>query len=290
MTCSLIRRHNHLRRTLTAVRRTVDRGNPMRTSGPRILRRLISPILVLIAWQIAVESFEFGSGFIPTPTEVLQLLHTWVLGPATNDRYSGTWLNSVEASAMRVFAGFAVAAVAGTIVGMLVGRSPVFADLVDPSIQTLRPIPVSAWVPFSLIFFGIGPAAAIFLVGFGSFFPVTLNTAAGARQVSLLHTRSAHMLGAGTLRTIFLVIIPSALPSIMVGLRLAMGLSWVLLIVAEMVAVKSGLGYDLWNAYYYSRMDVIVAAMLTIGILGFLSDRLILALSAYLLRWQTAGS
>ncbi len=221
---------------------------------------------------------------------MLQLLHTWILGPATNDRYSGTWLISVEASAARAFAGFAVASIAGVVIGMLIGRSEIFADLLDPLIQTLRPIPVSAWVPFSLIFFGIGPAAAIFLVGFGAFFPVTLNTAAGARQVSLLHTRSARMLGAGALRTIFLVIVPSAMPSILVGLRLAMGLSWVLLIVAEMVAVKSGLGYDLWNAYYYSRMDVIVAAMLTIGVFGYLSDRLILAVSAYLLRWQTAGS
>jgi len=97
------------------------------------------------------------------------------------------------------------------------------------------------------------------------------------------------MLAAKILRTTFLVVIPSAMPSILVGLRLAMGLSWVLLIVAEMVAVKSGLGYDLWNAYYYSRMDVIVAAMLTIGILGSLSDRLVLVVSSYLLRWQAAN-
>jgi NitT/TauT family transport system permease protein len=262
----------------------------MRTNWPKILRRVTPPIVILIAWQIAVDVFHFGSGFIPTPVEVFQLLHTWILGPVANDRYSGTWITSVEASATRVFAGFAVASATGIVVGMLIGRSEVFADIVDPLIQMLRPIPVSAWVPFSLIFFGIGPAAAIFLVSLGAFFPVTLNTAAGARQVSILHTRSARMLGAGALRTILSVIIPSAMPSILVGLRLAMGLSWVLLIVAEMVAVKSGLGYDLWNAYYYSRMDVIVAAMLTIGVFGFLSDRLILAFSAYLLRWQTAGT
>jgi NitT/TauT family transport system permease protein len=94
------------------------------------------------------------------------------------------------------------------------------------------------------------------------------------------------MLGAGFPLTLRSVILPSALPSIFVGLRLAMGLSWVLLIVAEMVAVKSGLGYDLWNAYYYARMDVIVAAMLTIGVLGFLSDRVVLLVSHRALRWR----
>jgi NitT/TauT family transport system permease protein len=147
---------------------------------------------------------------------------------------------------------------------------------------------VSAWVPFSLVFFGIGPMAAVFLVALGAFFPVVLNTIAGARHVSELHLRSAAMLGAKPLRAIFTVILPSSLPSILVGLRLAMGLSWVLLIVAEMVAVKSGLGYELWNAYYYSRMDIIVAAMLTIGVLGYVSDRLLLIFSRRLLRWHTA--
>jgi NitT/TauT family transport system permease protein len=261
----------------------------MRIDWPRILRRATPPLVFLIVWQVSVQAFRLGSGFVPTPVEVLQLLHTWILGPIANDRYSGTWLISVESSAARVFAGFAVASFAGIVVGLLIGRSNVCADLIDPSIQILRPIPVSAWVPFSLVFFGIGPTAAIFLVSFGAFFPVVINAAAGARQVSVIHTRSARMLGASTLRTTFLVIVPGAMPSILVGLRLAMGLSWVLLIVAEMVAVKSGLGYDLWNAYYYSRMDVIVAAMLTIGILGFLSDRLILVISGYLLRWQAAG-
>ena len=141
-------------------------------------------------------------------------------------------------------------------------------------------------MPFSLVFFGISPASAVFLVTLGAFFPVVLNSVAGVRHVSELHLRSARMLGAGIARSLWRVILPSALPSIFVGLRLAMGLSWVLLIVAEMVAVKSGLGYELWNAYYYNRMDVIVAAMLTIGLLGFLSDRVILLISWRIFRWR----
>jgi NitT/TauT family transport system permease protein len=171
---------------------------------------------------------------------------------------------------------------------MLIGRSRTFADYVDPIVQVLRPVPVSAWVPFSLVFFGIGPASAVFLVALGAFFPVVMNTISGARHVSELHLRSARMLGADRWFAATRVLIPSSLPSILVGLRLALGLSWVLLIVAEMVAVKSGLGYELWNAYYYSRMDVIVAAMVTIGLLGFLSDVALVKLSARLTAWHEA--
>jgi NitT/TauT family transport system permease protein len=250
-------------------------------------RRMATPAIVLIIWQASVGAFRFGSGFIPMPSEAVQSLAIWIFGGATGDRYSGTWVASVEASFGRVISGFIVASLMGILIGMLIGRSRVLSDLIDPLVQALRPIPVSAWVPFSLVFFGIGPGAAIFLVALGAFFPVVLNTVSGARQVSVLHLRSSRMLGAGALRSVLLVVIPSASPSILVGLRLAMGLSWVLLIVAEMVAVKSGLGYELWNAYYYSRMDVIVAAMLTIGVLGFLSDRVIVMISNYVLRWQS---
>jgi NitT/TauT family transport system permease protein len=117
---------------------------------------------------------------------------------------------------------------------------------------------------------------------------VVMNTISGARHVSELHLRSARMLGADRWFASTRVILPSSLPSILVGLRLALGLAWVLLIVAEMVAVKSGLGYELWNAYYYSRMDVIVAAMITIGLLGFLSDLALVKLSSRLLVWYEA--
>jgi NitT/TauT family transport system permease protein len=171
---------------------------------------------------------------------------------------------------------------------MVIGRSRAVADYFDPVIQILRPVPVSSWVPFSLVFFGIGPASAVFLVALGAFFPVVMNTISGARHVSELHLRSARMLGADRWFASTRVILPSSLPSILVGLRLALGLAWVLLIVAEMVAVKSGLGYELWNAYYYSRMDVIVAAMVTIGLLGFLSDFALVKLSARVLRWHEA--
>ena len=252
----------------------------------RMARRAIAPVAVLVLWQIAVQFFGFGGGFVPTPVEVVQTLAVWIFGLGSNDRFAGTWIDAVHASTQRVVIGFLIAAVVGIAIGALIARSALAADVFDPILQVLRPIPVSAWVPFSMVFFGIGPASAISLVALGAFFPVVMNTVAGVRHVSLLHLRSAKMLGAGNTTSLFRVVLPSALPSIFVGLRLAMGLSWVLLIVAEMVAVKSGLGYELWNAYYYNRMDLIVASMLTIGMLGFVSDRIILAISAHVLRWR----
>ena len=261
----------------------------MRTSdGMRLLRRLAAPAVIVVLWQVLVGKFGWGGGFVPTPVAVVETAGVWIFGFGSTDRYAGTWLNAVSASSQRVFAGFLVAAAIGIALGLLVGRSRLAADYLDPVIQVLRPVPVSAWVPFSLVFFGIGPASAVFLVALGAFFPVVMNTMSGARHVSELHLRSARMLGAQPWFSALRVILPSSLPSILVGLRLALGLSWVLLIVAEMVAVKSGLGYELWNAYYYSRMDVIVAAMVTIGLLGFLSDAALVAVSSRLLVWHEA--
>lgn len=254
----------------------------------RWLRRLAVPAALIVLWQVLAGPFRWGGGFVPTPVEVVQTTAIWMFGLGSSDRFAGTWLAAVWASAQRVFGGFVGASIVGIVLGMAIGRSRTVADYLDPLIQVLRPVPVSAWVPFSLVFFGIGAASAVFLVALGAFFPVVMNTISGARHVSALHLRSAQMLGADRWFSATRVILPSSLPSILVGLRLAMGLSWVLLIVAEMVAVKSGLGYELWNAYYYSRMDVIVAAMATIGVLGFLSDIALVALSSRLLVWHEA--
>jgi NitT/TauT family transport system permease protein len=259
-----------------------------RTDWMRLGRWLAVPIVILVLWQVLAGVYGWGGGFVPTPVQVVQTAGVWIFGFGSNDRYAGTWLPAVIASSERVFGGFVVASIIGVALGMLIGRSKLVADYLDPVIQVLRPVPVSAWVPFSLVFFGIGAASAVFLVALGAFFPVVMNTISGARHVSELHLRSAQMLGAQRWFAATRVVLPSSLPSILVGLRLAMGLSWVLLIVAEMVAVKSGLGYELWNAYYYSRMDVIVAAMVTIGVLGFVSDVALVALSSRLLVWHQA--
>lgn len=243
---------------------------------------------LLIVWQVAVQFFHFGGGFVPTPVAVLEAFSVWTGAVPGKGQYAGTWLTAVIASSERVASGFFVAAIIAIPLGILIGRYRLAADIFDPVVQLLRPVPVSAWVPFSMVFFGIKPAAATFLVAIGTFFPIVLNTSAGARHVHDLHLRSAAMLGSKTPRTLVTVILPASLPSIFTGLRVGMGLAWVLVIVAEMVAVKSGLGYELWNSYYYSRMDIIVGVMATIGVLGFACDQIIVLVSRRLLAWNRA--
>jgi len=247
-------------------------------------RRVIPPLVVVVLWQFLVQQFGIGDGFIPTPTEVMLALYEWIFGHG--GRYAGTWLASLRDSALRVGAGFFTALLIGAPLGIMIGRSKLAADLVDPILHLLRPIPTASWIPFCLIFFGIGTSAAIALVAVGAFFPIVLNATAGARQVSTLHLRSAHMLDATPFQTLRWVVLPAALPSLLVGARIALGLAWMLVVISEMVAVKSGLGYELWDAYYYNRMDVVVAAMVTVGLFGYLSDYLIRLIVRRYLFWH----
>jgi NitT/TauT family transport system permease protein len=250
-----------------------------------LLRKCGPVLIVLLLWQYAVVQYGFGDGFIPAPTEVITATYEWIFGP--EGRYSGTWAASFVDSAIRVLTGFTCALIIGVPLGIMIGRSKVLADLIDPLLQVLRPVPTASWIPFCLIFFGIGTGAAIALVTIGSFFPILLNTTAGARNVSKLHIRSAQMLGLNRFQMIYRVVLPSALPSILVGARIAMGLSWMLVVISEMVAVKTGVGYELWDAYYYNRMDVVVAAMVIVGVAGFISDYILQRLAKRYLFWST---
>ena len=150
----------------------------------------------------------------------------------------------------------------------------------------MRPIPLTAWVPFAVVFFGIREPAAIFLITLGSFFPIVVNATAGAQHTPIVLVRAAQMLGMGEAELVPKVVVPSALPSIVTGLRLGIGVAWVLVIVAEMLAVQGGLGYALWSAYQFSRLDLILAAIVSVGSLGLLSDRLVSAVGGRTLRWQ----
>src|SRR5439155_801639 len=169
--------------------------------------------------------------------------------------YSGTWLANVLDSSRRVCEGFLIAAGVGIPLGLMIGWNRLASTLVDPSIQLLRPVPITAWLPFSIAVFGIYDAGALFLIGLGAFYPIVVNTTHGVRDTNLLLLRAARMLGAGEAAILRKVVFPSALPSIFTGLRLGVGVAWTAVIVAEMIAVKSGLGYVLWDAYYVGRME-----------------------------------
>ena len=247
------------------------------------------PALLVALWHFAVELHWVAEGIIPSPAQVLRSWHTWIFGSTTAmlSPYSGTWVDNVLYSSRRVLQGFGLATLVAVPLGLMIGWNRFAARVVDPTIQLLRPVPITAWLPFAIAVFGIYDASALFLIGLGAFYPIVVNTTHGVRDTNLLLLRAARMMGAGAATVMGKVVFPSALPSIFTGLRLSIGVVWTAVIVVEIIAVKSGLGYVLWDAYYVGRMDICVATMFSVGLLGFLSDRVIVWASRLLLRWRS---
>ena len=252
------------------------------------LQALLLPVAILVLWELAGRADIIPEGLLPRPSTVVATWRVWAFGSGGFglNPYSGTWTDTVLFSARRVAEGFAVAVVVAVPVGILIGWSALLARLVDPLIQGLRPIPITAWLPFSIALFGIRDSGAVFLIALGAFYPIVVNATAGARDVRLNLVRAARMMGASNTDLLLRVVFPNALPSILTGMRIGLGVAWTAVIVAEIVAVKSGLGYVLWDAYYVGRMDVVLADMVSIGLAGFLSDRLMLLVSGWVLHWK----
>lgn len=248
---------------------------------------LVVPVLVLLVWQI-VGSRESMAGIVPTPLAVIDGWKDWMFGAAGMglNPYKGTWLSNVQYSGLRVVQGFVLAAVLGIPLGLMIGWSKLVSQLFDPLVQSLRPIPITAWLPFSIALFGIRDIGSIFLIFLGGFYAIVVNATQGARDVERNLVRAALMMGATRTQLLRRVVLPSAMPSIFTGLRIGLGISWTAVIVSEMVAVKSGLGYVLWDAYYVGRMDIVLADMVSIGAMGYLSDRLIVFVERRVLRWR----
>lgn len=258
----------------------------------RIALALALPVAVIAIWQMSGTNGSLFGGVLPTPDRVWQAWKVWAFGTAGLglNPYSGTWLANLVFSAERVAKGFLCAIIVGIPVGIAIGWNRIASGALDPTVQVLRPIPITAWLPFSIAVFGIHDFGAIFLIALGAFYPIVVNTSQGARDVERNLIRAALMMGAGRWTVLRRVVLPASLPSIFTGLRIGLGIAWTAVIVAEMVAVKSGLGYVLWDAYYVGRMDVVIADMVSIGLLGFLSDRIILLIEHWVLGWRRMQS
>jgi NitT/TauT family transport system permease protein len=256
------------------------------------LLAVVLPIVVIAIWQLAGTNGSLFGGVLPTPDRAWQAWKVWAFGSTglSLNPYSGTWFANLFFSAERVGKGFLAAIVVGVPVGLAIGWNRIASSALDPTVQLLRPIPITAWLPFSIAVFGIRDMGAVFLIALGAFYPIVVNTAQGARDVERNLIRAALMMGAGRWTVLRRVVLPASLPSIFTGLRIGLGIAWTAVIVAEMVAVKSGLGYVLWDAYYVGRMDVVIADMVSIGLLGLISDRVILLIERWVLTWRRLQS
>jgi NitT/TauT family transport system permease protein len=250
-------------------------------TGGRPLLRLTSLALFLVAWHAATAwELDLYVRFtnIPSPARVLE--------EAIKLFASTTFYVHIGASLERIYLGFALATVLGVGLGLLIGWFRFAEDVLFPPIELVRPIPAVAWVPLAIMLWPTERSSIVFITGLGAFFPIVLNTIHGVEGIDRGLVRAATSLGAGPASIFREVVIPGAMPSIVTGLSVGMGVSWICLISAEMISGQYGIGYYTWVAYGIVKYSSIVVGMLTIGVLGMVSSLLIRVGGAWLMPWR----
>ena len=264
-----------------------------------LLKQLVSstivPVTLIIAWELFSRYGFVTPQVLPAPS---QILIRWFAYASPQEPFNSAsmsyaaWLFSGElphdavATIFRVVVGFAIGAGLALPLGLLMGNFTRIYCYFNPLIQVLRPIPPIAYIPLAILWFGLGNPPAFFLISLGAFFPVLMNTIAGVRSVDSVYIRAAQNLGAQPLTLFIRVILPAATPHILTGVRVGIGVSFICVIVAEMIAVNNGLGFRILEAREFFWSDKIIAGMFTIGLLGLAIDSGMSRLNSYLLRWH----
>jgi NitT/TauT family transport system permease protein len=232
---------------------------------PIVLPLAIAVIFVL-TWHFAVQLW--GGQIFPKPSQVM----SGILELARR----GMLVKYVVASLFRVTSGFLLALIIGVPGGLLIGWfGPAFRAF-NPAIQVLRPISPIAWIPLAILWFGMSDLAPIFLIFLASLFPITTASIASVQNIDLVHLRAARNFGVGGIGLFKKVVYPAALPQIITGIRIALGIAWMVVVAAEMIAVNSGLGYLIIDARNAGmRYDLVVAGMVLIGLIGLTLDFLV---------------
>jgi sulfonate transport system permease protein len=249
-----------------------------RQIGPSFALKLVLPVTILILWEAVARSGLVPAYNFPPPSAVV--------GTLIELARSGAMFANLSVSALRVLCGFLIGAGAGTVLGALTGFSTRWHSLLDGTVQSLRSIPIIAWVPLFILWLGIDEAPKICLIAIGAFFPVYLNLYTALRGVDrkLIEVGQANRMTGW--RLVRRVMLPSALPAYFVGLRTGLSLSWMFVAAAELLGASSGIGYMLIEAQSLGRPAVVIASMILFGICGKATDVLLSVASARLLHWQ----
>jgi sulfonate transport system permease protein len=245
---------------------------------PDIRLRLVLPLTILVLWEAIARTGLVPAYNFPPPSAVLSTLIELAR--------SGMMFKHLWISAVRVLFGFLIGAGFGTVLGALTGFSAKWREVCDGTMQSLRSIPIIAWVPLFILWLGIDEAPKISLIAIGAFFPVYLNLFTAIRGVDrkLIEVgRANRMTGWRLVRSVML---PAALPAYFVGLRTGLGLSWMFVAAAELLGASSGIGYMLLEAQNLGRPAVVIASMILFGICGKATDLILAATSTQLLHWQ----
>lgn len=238
----------------------------------------VIPILLLTAWQLSSQLGILSSRVLPNPLDVVKAMVELVR--------NGMLFDYVSASTKRATLGFVIGGGIGFLLGLLNGLSRLAENLLDSTLQMIRNIPHLALIPLVILWFGIAEEAKLFLVALGTFFPIYLNTFHGIRTVDKALIEMGNVYGLKGLALFYHIILPGALPSILVGVRYALGITWVTLIVAETIASNSGIGYMAMNAREFMRLDIVVLSIILYALLGKFSDLIAKMAEKLLLKWH----
>ncbi len=252
-----------------------------RAAARRDLRRLVSPLLILVAWQAASSAGLVSAQTLASPWRIV--LTAWSL------IQDGTLGRNLLVSLLRAAGGLAIAVGLGVTLALIAGLSRLGEELVDAPMQMARTLPVLAMVPLFILWFGIGETPKVALVAMGAMFPIYLNLFKGVRGVDPKLLEMARTLGLSRAQTIRQVILPGALPDFLLGLRFAVGISWLMLVVAEQINASSGIGHMMMDAEDFLRTDIILVGLFIYAGLGLVSDQIVRTIEARTLVWRPSN-
>ncbi|MGH8804199.1 MAG: ABC transporter permease subunit [Polaromonas sp.] len=262
---------------------------PLKTSrfkvpgeGSSVMISIVTVMVLFALWFIATNTGWVKPLFLPSPQAVLQQFMEYLTG-AANDK--PLWQH-FAASMFRVFSAFALACVTAIPIGIAMGMSRVVRGIFDPPIEFYRPLPPLAYLPLIIIWFGIDELPKVLLIFLSCFAPLALAARSGMRSASQEQINAAYSMGASYMQVIRHVILPSAMPDILVGMRIAIGFGWTTLVAAEMVAANVGLGQMVLNASNFLRTDIVIMGIIVIGVLAFAFDMVMRYLEKVLVPWK----
>jgi NitT/TauT family transport system permease protein len=241
------------------------------------LRGVSAIVAFTIAWEICSQLKLPIIGNVPPPSSVLKELGEQLVGK----QYWQSWADSF----IRISLGFAIAQVLGIPLGLLLGVNRTAREIIYPIFEIMRPIPPLAWVPIAVIFWPTNELSMMFVTFLGAFFTVVLNIIGGASSIDIRFIRAAYSLGSTRTDIFWKIMLPATLPSIVVGMTVGMGITWSVVVAAEMVASRSGLGFMTWQSYVAGDYPGIIIGMLSIGLAGYLSSAIIRLASSRMTPW-----
>jgi NitT/TauT family transport system permease protein len=244
------------------------------------LMNLISPLVLIGIWELAAQTGMIDVRFFPPPSKIFKVMWNMI--------ENGLLMKHVWASLQRVFWGIMFGGIPALILGVSMGLYRNLRMVVEPVIAATYPIPKSAILPLILLIFGLGEASKIVMVATGVFYPILINSMAGVLEIPKVHFDVSKNFGAGRWQTFRTVALPGALPLIMTGLKLGVGLGLVLIAIAEMVGAKSGLGYMIWNAWEILSVETMYVGLITIAVLGLCFTLILNEIERLIVPWKTA--